>query len=1159
MRLLNRKSLIAMAFAVALAIFALVGWLSYRNMSNARESDYWQNHTYVVIQQFDHLLGSIYNAQGSERGFLITGDEKYLQPYYRALDDIRTTQQSLRSMTKDNAVQQKRLDALDLAIQRKLNELQSTIDSYHRSGHAAAGAMVEQHLSKDLTDDIRRLLAEAQGHERQLLQQRTAKKEGDMVNSLRALQFGGVLGFVILLLVYYILTKEISQRASAEAELLSRNQELQVGRDRERAQAWIKNGINELNAKVRGDRRIEEMGADAILYLCRYINAGVGVMYQYEEESESLKIIANYAFTRDKALHHRIGVGEGIAGEVARQKAPLTLKEVPADYLVVGSALGESSPRTLLALPLLHQNDLVGVMEVGVLQELTETEQEFLKQAAGLLGIAINLTLTRQQVNELLLQSQSQEEELRVQQEELQQTNEELEERAQLLEQQREQIQIKNREMEEANREIMRKAGEVEQISRYKSEFLANMSHELRTPLNSLMILSGQLMDNKEGNLTPKQVEYAATIKSSGSQLLNLINDILDLSKIEAGRIEFVYDAIPVTEVCAEVAATFRPLAEHKGLDLGIDIEQGVAETVRLDFQRTQQILKNLLSNAIKFTSEGAVLLRIYQPDPRDNPLKVPAIAFEVSDTGIGIPGDKRDLVFQAFQQADGSTSRKYGGTGLGLSISRQLARGMNGEIVLGGAEGKGSVFTLFLPLSQPEAREGTRHGTTPAQAPAPGVGEGAGLGHQGAPGRQAPRQQAPPGYQAPSPAPLQVADDRDRTAPGGRSILIIEDDPNFAKLLMERVRERGFAALVAHDGNTGIELAERYLPSAILLDVMLPGVDGWGVMQRLTDDVRIRHIPVHFITCQEEKQKAMAMGAIGFVTKPVTAEQLDEVFSAVEGAVFRTLRKLLIVEDDKAQASALVALLEEREIAITVAETGTRAIELLGAEPFDCIVLDLGLSDMSGFDLLEHIRNLEESRRVPVIIHTGQELSLEETQRLQHYAESIIIKGAKSPERLLNEVTLFLHVMESKLPPDKQRMIRNTLDTETLLAGKKVLIVDDDMRNIFSLSSVLLDRGMQIVEAENGKVALQRLQEQPDINVVLMDIMMPEMDGYEATRQIRKDPRFARLPIIALTAKAMKGDREDCLRAGASDYISKPVDTERLLSLLRVWLYHQG
>jgi CheY-like chemotaxis protein/signal transduction histidine kinase/CHASE3 domain sensor protein len=1160
MRLLNRKSLLAAAFAAALLIFAAVGWLSYQNMAAARQSDYWQNHTYIVLQQFETLLNGILSAQGSERGFLITGDKEYLEPYHRAVDDIAKTQQSLRNLTKDNPVQQKRLDELDLDIQRKLHELQVTIDAWESKGPAAASSMVEQHLSKNITDEIRRHIANAQKLEKQLLQERTARKEADMASSLRALQVGGVTGFIILLLVYYILTKEISQRSLAEAELLTRNQELESGRDRERAQAWIKNGINELNAKVRGDRRIDEMTADGLSYICHYLSAAVGVMYVHEEESESLRITANYAFTREKTLGHHIKLGEGIAGEAARQKSDLAVRDVPADYLVIGSAFGETPPRILLAIPLLHQNNVVGVMELGLLRELSEPEQEFLKQAATLMGIAINLTQTRQQVNELLLQSQSQEEELRVQQEELQQSNEELEERAQLLEQQREQIQIKNREMEEASREIMRKAEEVEQISRYKSEFLANMSHELRTPLNSLMILSGQLKDNKEGNLTPKQVEYAATIKSAGSQLLNLINDILDLSKIEAGRIEFVYEDTPISEVCAEVAATFKPLAEHKGLEFGISVEEGIGEKIRLDPQRTQQILKNLLSNAIKFTSKGSVRLRIGLADQKLNPLGVPAVAFEVSDTGIGITREKHDLVFQAFQQADGSTSRKYGGTGLGLSISRQLARGMNGEIVLGGETGKGSVFTLYLPLSQPEAREqGGPQAVRPFAGAPPQAADypAAGRGEAAARGLYAHSSYQPPAPAAP--APLFIADDRDRLSPGARSILIIEDDPDFAKLLMERVRDRGFAAIVATDGNSGIELAERYLPSAILLDVMLPGLDGWGVMQKLTDNLKIRHIPVHFITCQEEKQKALSMGAIGFVTKPVTSEQLDEVFGAVEGAVSRTLRKLLIVEDDETQAAALVALLEERDIAITVAETGAKAIEFLSAEPFDCVVLDLGLSDVSGFDLLEHIRNLEESRRVPVIIHTGQELTLEETQRLQHYAESIIIKGAKSPERLLNEVTLFLHVMESKLPPDKQRMIRTTLDTETLLAGKKVLIVDDDMRNIFSLSSVLLDKGMQIVEAENGKVALQRLEEQPDINVVLMDIMMPEMDGYEATRRIRKDPRFTRLPIIALTAKAMKGDREDCLRAGASDYISKPVDTERLLSLLRVWLYHQG
>jgi CheY-like chemotaxis protein/signal transduction histidine kinase len=797
--------------------------------------------------------------------------------------------------------------------------------------------------------------------------------------------------------------------------------------------------------------------------------------------------------------------------------------------------LGEAVPRTILALPLLHNSRLIGVIELGSFNEFSEQDLDFLNQSAEVLAIAISVNQTRQQVNELLQQSQSQEEELRVQQEELQQTNEELEERALLLEEQRGQIQAKNRELETAGREIMHKAREMEQISTYKSEFLANMSHELRTPLNSLMILSGHLKENKEGNLTTKQIEYASTIKSAGNDLLNLINDILDLSKIEAGRLDFTFEDESLVDLCDRITDIFRPIAKQKGLKFTTKIEDGTPEKIRLDQQRTLQVLKNLISNAIKFTSKGSVKLHIHTPDRSENPLPVPALAFRVIDTGIGIPAAKHELIFQAFQQADGSISRKFGGTGLGLSISRQLARGMTGEITVAGEEGKGGVFTLYLPLSPAESSDsdtGTaaKASWTPSQI-----------------NRLEPSAEAPP-----------FQDDRDRLGIGERCILIIEDDLTFAKLLMDKVRERGFSAIVATDGDSGIGLAEKYHPSAILLDVMLPRLDGWGVMQKITDNLQIRHIPVHFITCVEERQKALSMGAIGFVTKPVTSEQLDTIFGAIEDTVSRTLKKLLIVEDDKAHASALVALLEERDISISVAESGEQAIRLLTDEPFDCIVLDLGLADMSGFNLLEHIRNLEQSRHIPVIIHTGQELSAEDARRLQHYSESIIIKGAKSPERLLNEVTLFLHVMESKLPPDKQLMIRTSLDAETLLAGKKVLLVDDDMRNLFSLSSVLAEKGMRIVEAENGKVALAKLEEHPDVNIVLMDVMMPEMDGYEATRLIRKDLRFAGIPIIALTAKAMKGDRQACLEAGASDYITKPVDTDRLLSLLRVWLYSQ-
>ncbi|MFH1028265.1 MAG: response regulator, partial [Pseudomonadota bacterium] len=737
--------------------------------------------------------------------------------------------------------------------------------------------------------------------------------------------------------------------------------------------------------------------------------------------------------------------------------------------------------------------------------------------------------------------TQTQTEELRAQQEELQQTNEELEERAKMLVQQREQIRAKNREVEEASQELQRKAEELERVSTYKSEFLANMSHELRTPLNSLMILSSLLKDNREGNLTSKQVEFAATINGAGRDLLNLINDILDISKIESGHLELHYETLALPEICEQLETIFNPISGDKGIGLSVTLDEATPETITVDGQRTRQILKNLLSNACKFTSQGSVSLRAYTPDSTENPLQTPAVAFAVTDTGIGIPADKQQLIFHAFQQADGSTSRTYGGTGLGLSISRQLARSMGGEIFLTSEAGKGSTFTLYLPVKgDSELKQVQEKSICPIR--------------QSSPISPITKDATIPKSKTFDPLPAPIPDDRELIPSGAKSILIIEDDLTFAAVLTDMVHGRGFSSLVAADGESGIALAERYQPSAIILDVMLPHIDGWGVMRSLKDNPVTRHIPVHFVTCLEERQKAMSMGAIGFVTKPVSIEQLDSVFGTLENAIEKTMKMLLIVEDDQDQAKAMVALLEDRNVTITVANSGGKAIELLSSEQFDCIVLDLGLADMGAFELLEELKKLDPERRIPVIIHTGRELTHEDERRLHHYAESIIIKGAKSPERLLNEVTLFLHLVETSLDPGKQRMIRSALDKEAMLEGKKVLIVDDDMRNTFSLSSALAEKDIVIFEAENGREALKLLDELLDIDLVMMDIMIPEMDGYEAMRKMRSDARFRTLPIIALTAKAMKGDREECLKAGASDYIPKPVDMEKLFSLLRVW-----
>jgi hypothetical protein len=865
----------------------------------------------------------------------------------------------------------------------------------------------------------------------------------------------------------------------------------------------------------------------------------------YEEKGQTLVLTATYAFTRRKNLGDRFQLGEGLIGQAAREKKMICLANIPPDYLLIGSSLGESVPHNIVALPLLHNGQLVAALELGAFTSFSDREFDFLQQAMEGIAIGLGVAYSRQRINELLEQTQQQTEELRVQQEELQQTNEELEERAEMLEQQGKQIQAKNREIETASAELGRKAAEVEKVSSYKSEFLANMSHELRTPLNSMMILSSLLMDNKDGSLTSKQQEFAATIHSAGKDLLNLINDILDLSKVEAGRLELLYEDVEVGPFCADVEAMFRQQAEQKGLDFHVVIDDDLPGKVRMDEQRTQQVLKNLLSNAFKFTEQGAVTLSISAPAGAANPLPVPAVAWRVEDTGIGIEPGKHDLVFQAFQQVDGSTSRKFGGTGLGLSISLQLARRMGGDIKLQSERGKGSTFTLYLPLA---SLAGVAREKWPTALPAPQPAM--------------PTNPGPPGLAEASgllPIPPPLPDDRDRLHQGDKSILVIEDDLNFAKTLMGMVREKGFGCIVAADGTSGLHLAEFYAPSAVILDVMLPGMDGWTVMRSLKDNPATRHIPVHFITCVDERQKGMAMGAVGFFTKPVTPLQLEEVFGNIEKSVSKTMKRLLIIEDDQTEAASMTSLLQERNLEIRVATSGREAIGLLSHEPIDCIVLDIGLPDMSGFDLLEHLHRSEALRAIPVIIHTGRDLSHDEEQRLQHYAKRIIIKGARSPERLINEVTLFLHMVASELPSAKQQMIRTALDKEATLAGKKVLLVDDDMRNVFSLSTILTDKGMVVIEAGNGQDALARMGEHPDVNVVLMDIMMPEMDGYEAIRHIRLDPRFQDLPVIAMTAKVMTGDQEKCLQAGANDYISKPLDIEKLLSLLRVWLYRQA
>jgi CheY-like chemotaxis protein/signal transduction histidine kinase len=819
--------------------------------------------------------------------------------------------------------------------------------------------------------------------------------------------------------------------------------------------------------------------------------------------------------------------------------------------------------------------------------------EELLKQSQSLAdelrSQQTELTETNRRLEQQAQSLKASEERLKNQQEELQQTNEELEERSELLQVQKAEVERKNREIEQAKVALEERAQQLALSSKYKSEFLANMSHELRTPLNSLLILAKLLSDNVEGNLHDKQVEFARTIHSSGSDLLSLINDILDLSKIESGTMAVDVDEYPLANMRDFADRTFRQIAIDKGLGFEIELVTGVPPAIYTDPRRLQQVLKNLLANAFKFTDKGKVVLRVelvttgWSIDNKSLNGADTVIAFAVTDTGIGIAPNKQKIIFEAFQQADGTTSRKYGGTGLGLSISREIARLLGGEIRVNSALGKGSTFTLFLPHAYlPNVGSLPDHGH-PRQHPLPGAGSftGAGAGSLTPPpsssataiDRLVVTPPASPALSAPAEgsaaaqkaeleidqtliAKSEVGDDRDDIQPGDRVVLIVEDDVEFARILLDMARQKGFKAIVALRGDTALALARKYRPDAITLDLRLPVLDGWAVLDRLKHDSRTRHIPVHLISATDERTRGLRQGAIAFMKKPVTREALADAFTSVRGFIDRRVKNLLIVEDDENQRKSIVALIGNGDVKSTAVGTAREALDLLAKQHFDCMVLDLGLPDMSGFELLDRIRKVEGHAELPIIIYTGRELTQEEELGLKRFTDAIIVKSVRSMEHLLDETALFLHRVEANLPEPKRRILKQVHDADPVFVDKRVLIVDDDVRNIFALTAVLERHKMIVAYAENGRKGIELLKRSPQIHIVLMDVMMPEMDGYETMKEIRKNPRFRSLPIIALTAKAMKGDREKCIEAGASDYITKPVDPDQLISLMRVWLY---
>ncbi|MDQ6689567.1 MAG: response regulator, partial [Gemmatimonadota bacterium] len=1020
------------------------------------------------------------------------------------------------------------------------------------------------------------------------------------------------------------LSRQIAVEAQGELDELKNNlnqmiANLKTTTEKNNEQDWLKTNLAKFSRMMQGQKDLEAVSKLIMSELTPLVSAHHGTFYIMEEENNApvLKLIASYAYKERKHVGNRFYLGEGLVGQAALEKKPILLTNVPDDYIRITSGLGEAPPRNILVLPVLFEGEVKAVIELASFLPFSQIHQLFLDQLAESVGVVINMISANMRTAELLEQSQSltlelqsQSEELRTQQEELkksnaeleaqattlrtseellkdqqeelQQVNEELEEKASLLAEQNRKVESKNEEVEAARLALEEKAEQLALSSKYKSEFLANMSHELRTPLNSLLILARLLTENKDGNLTPKQVEFAQTILTSGSDLLNLINDVLDLSKVEAGKMDVNPTDVRITDVKDFVERSFTALAEQKSLEFRVEMNADMPPAIHTDGGRLQQVLKNLLSNAFKFTQEGDVTLTIRRAEKGrrfQNPTLEAAadvIAFAVADTGIGIPRDKQRLIFEAFQQADGTTNRKYGGTGLGLSISREIARLLGGEIRVESTEGQGSTFTLFLPMRYIPRQDGPDRDTIDTGSyVSSSVSSGVSMSRQRPAGAQLAAIPPKPASRRdqrkrPSGDALQyrperrtvpqtlIADDREQIEEGDRTVLVIENDQNFAKVLLDMARDKGYKGVVELDGDAGLRAAREFRPDAITLDIDMPGMDGFEVLDRLKRDPETRHVPVHIISGVEEKREGLQAGAIAFLSKPVSKEALDAAFARISSFIDTIPKALLVVEDNEAQRQSIVELIAHDDVEITAVASAEEARNKLQEKHFDCMVLDLGLTNggMSGFDLLERVKSDPQNHDLPIIIYTGRDLSPEDETKIKKYAETIIVKDVKSPERLLDETALFLHRVEAKLPEQKRKMLEHLHDADSVVAGKNVLVVDDDVRNIFSLTSMLEDHGMIVRFAENGKQAIDQLKKAPNVDAVLMDVMMPEMDGYETTKAIRAMDQFKALPIIALTAKAMKGDREKCIAAGASDYITKPVDSDQLLSLLRVWLY---
>jgi len=988
---------------------------------------------------------------------------------------------------------------------------------------------------KSLTENVNQLAANLTTQVRAIAEVATAVTKGDLTRSINVEALGEVA----------VLKDNINEMIRNLKDQTLKNSE----------QDWLKTNLAKFSRMLQGQKDLLTVGRLILSELAPVVSAQHAVFYILDSTNEPgrLTLLASYAHKGLDAVGRRLALGEGLIGQCALEKQKILLSNVPPDYIRISSGLGEARPQNIIVLPVVFEGQVKGVLELASLDRFNTTHQALLDQLTESIGIVLNTIEANMRTEDLLKQSQSLAQQLQTRQEELQNTNQELQEKAGLLAHQNQEVERKNQEVEQARQALEEKAKQLVITSKYKSEFLANMSHELRTPLNSLLILSDQMSKNPEGNLTPRQMEYSKTIHSSGTDLLMLINDILDLTKIESGTVVVDVGELRLLDLRNYVERTFRHVAESKAVEFAIDLDPHLPKYLMTDSKRLQQVIKNLLSNAFKFTHHGRVALSVepaasgWNPENETLNQAGEVVAFSVSDTGIGIPLDKQQIIFEPFQQADGSTSRKYGGTGLGLAISREISRLLGGEIRLVSAPGRGSTFTLYLPQVFVPQRPARKSGGD-AVAPAPAA----------RPAQARAPEQKPVEESVEEPALVnEVGDDRGAIRSGDRVLLIVENDVQFSRFMLDTAREKGFKGLVTSFGAAALAMTREYKPDAVTLDLCLPDMDGWRVLERLKNDVSTRHIPVCVISTEEARERGLKLGAATVVAKPLqTKETLERTLDYLDHLTSRTVKDLLAVGDDDARRRVKDAL-GEGAAHILEASNGAEALDILRQRPIDLVVLHPDLPDIGATALAEEMAREPKLADLPVIVHSDRPLSENDEFALKNLANVLNIRQAGSPERLLDQAALLLHCSLAKLPEAKRKVLEELHRTDKALMGKKVLIVDDDIRNIFALTSVLECYHMNIVSAETGREAIRILQETEDVDVVLMDIMMPEMDGLDTMKAIRKLPKFKTLPIIAVTAKAMKGDREKCIEAGAWDYLSKPVDTEQMLSVLRSWLYH--